>query len=88
MLTECLFVNVHDSPRFSNKTFMDQMVIAHCTGIARALGLKAKPKPPPPAPQTLWVVQVGAFGVKANAEKLAKELKDKGYDTLIKEQTK
>ena len=28
-------------------------------------------------------VQVGAFSVKSNAEKLAKELKSKGYDAIV-----
>lgn len=37
------------------------------------------------APKTLYRVQVGAFSVKANAEKLANELKSKGYSTIIKE---
>lgn len=32
----------------------------------------------------LYRVQVGAFSSKANAEKLAKELKAKGYSTIIK----
>lgn len=31
----------------------------------------------------IYRVQVGAFSVKANAEKLANELKQKGYDTII-----
>lgn len=31
----------------------------------------------------LYRVQVGSFGVKANAERLAKELKSKGYPTYI-----
>ena len=34
----------------------------------------------------LYRVQVGAFSIKANAEKLAKELKAKGYSTIIKEE--
>lgn len=33
--------------------------------------------------ETLYRVQIGAFSEKANAEKLAKELKKKGYDTYI-----
>ncbi len=32
---------------------------------------------------TLYRVQVGAFGVKANAENLAKELQSKGYSAII-----
>ena len=31
----------------------------------------------------LYRVQVGAFSVKANAEKLVNELKQKGYNTII-----
>ena len=34
---------------------------------------------------TLYHVQVGAFSVKANAEKLKKELESKGYKAIIKE---
>ena len=34
----------------------------------------------------LWRVQVGAFSKKENAERLAKELKAKGYETIIKEE--
>lgn len=44
-------------------------------------GLKVKSA----APKTLYRVQVGAFSVKANAEKLANELKSKGYSAIIKE---
>jgi N-acetylmuramoyl-L-alanine amidase len=44
-------------------------------------GLKLKTA----APKTLYRVQVGAFSVKANAEKLANELKSKGYSAIIKE---
>ena len=35
--------------------------------------------------KTLYRVQVGAFSQRANAERLAKELKAKGYDAIIKE---
>lgn len=45
-------------------------------------GLKLKTA----APKKLYRVQVGAFSVKANAEKLAAELEGKGYDTIIKEE--
>lgn len=34
----------------------------------------------------IYRVQVGAFSSKTNAEKLAKELKSKGYSTIIKEE--
>ena len=42
-------------------------------------------KPAQTAPTgSYYRVQVGAFTNKANAEKLAQELKNKGYDTIIK----
>lgn len=37
-------------------------------------------------PTKLYRVQVGAFANKSNAEKLAKELRSKGYSTIIKEE--
>ena len=39
--------------------------------------------PPAPEPEILYRVQVGAFEVKANAERLADELKAKGYPAYI-----
>lgn len=55
-------------------------------GVAKYFNLKEKPKPKPkPKPSTgkLYKVQVGAFSNKANADKLASELKKKGYSTYI-----
>lgn len=43
-----------------------------------------KPTPATPTNGTIYRVQVGAFSVKSNAEKLAKELQSKGYSTIIK----
>lgn len=43
--------------------------------------------PAPKADNKLYRVQVGAYGQKSNAEKMAAELKAKGYDTIIKEDT-
>lgn len=37
-----------------------------------------------PKPQTLYRVQVGAFTKKANADNYAKEIKGKGFDTIVK----
>lgn len=44
--------------------------------------------PSPPTLDKLYRVQVGAFGVKSNADNLAKELKELGFSTVIKEETK
>lgn len=41
------------------------------------------PADPQPETDTLYRVQTGAFAVKANADKLAAELKAKGFDTYI-----
>ena len=40
-------------------------------------------KPAVPTSGSIYRVQTGAFGVKANADKLAAELKAKGFDTYI-----
>lgn len=48
------------------------------------LGVKDTPKPAA-QPGILYKVQLGAFGVKENAQKLQEELKTKGYDTIIVE---
>lgn len=48
---------------------------------------EAKPEPPvtpePPKTDALYRVQTGAFGNKSYAERLAAELKTKGFDTYI-----
>lgn len=51
--------------------------------------LKKKPAPKPqpkPATGKLYKVQIGAFGVKANAERLAKDAEAKGFKTFIVEE--
>lgn len=55
-------------------------------GLDTWAALKGKePEPDPPEPEKLYKVQVGAFEVKANAEKLRDELKAKGYEAFIVE---
>lgn len=61
-------------------------------GLCKYLGAKyvpAKqetPKPAEPAQSdTLYRVQVGAFAVRANAEKMLKRLKEAGFDGFIRE---
>lgn len=50
--------------------------------VAKYYKLKEKPKPKPTKGK-LYKVQVGAFSNKANADRLANELKKKGYSTYI-----
>lgn len=47
------------------------------------LGVAYRPPESSVSSDKLYRVQVGAFADKKNAERLAKELKDKGYDTYI-----
>lgn len=85
-LSENLFiVNSADASKLKNEAFLKATGEAHARAIAKHLGLPSKPKPKPKeAPKTgLYKVQVGAFAEKGNADRLAAELKSKGYATFI-----
>ena len=57
---------------------------AYAKGILNYLGISYNNNPVPSSNgDTLHCVQVGAFKQKENAEKLAKELYEKGYETYI-----
>jgi DedD protein len=48
----------------------------------------ARPKPeaaPPPTPVTGWMIQLGSFATRANAERLVHELRTKGYAAFVTE---
>jgi N-acetylmuramoyl-L-alanine amidase len=92
ILTENLFIdNPNDATKLKSEQFLLQVAHGHVQGIVKAFGLKkkAQPKPTPSQPQQkssdkkLYRVQVGAFTEKENAERLAEELKKKGYPTII-----
>ena len=53
--------------------------------LARRFGLKIKEEEQAKENGKIYIVQVGAFSVKSNAEKLAKKLEEEGFSTLIKE---
>lgn len=59
--------------------------LAYAKAILEYLGVgyKAPSAPAPEVNKTIYRVQVGAFSKKENAEKLATELKAKGYDAVI-----
>jgi N-acetylmuramoyl-L-alanine amidase len=64
--------------------------VAYAKAILEYFGITYKPaaassSKPAASSGKLYRVQVGAFSSKANAEKLAKELQGKGYQTIIKE---
>ena len=62
------------------------MAIVDTFGITKKEGTTPPPTPPvtpPPTGDVLYRVQTGAFTKKENADKLAAELKGKGFDTYI-----
>ncbi|MED4978759.1 N-acetylmuramoyl-L-alanine amidase [Geobacillus stearothermophilus] len=90
VLTENLFIDSNDAKHLKNEAFLKAVGEAHARGIAKFLGLPQKAKPQPqPKPQQkvsdgkLYRVQVGAFADRENAERLAEELKKKGYPVYI-----
>jgi N-acetylmuramoyl-L-alanine amidase len=90
ILTENLFIdNPNDAVKLKSEQFLLQVAHGHVQGIVKAFGLKKKTKSTPSQPQQkvsdkkLYRVQVGAFADRKNAERLAEELKKKGYPTII-----
>lgn len=85
LLTENMFIdNVQDAARLKNSAFLEKLARGHVAGLEKALGLKKKTKTTQTQPDgKLYRVQVGAFADRKNAEKLAEELKRKGYQAII-----
>ena len=79
ILVEGGFLDSND--RFILDTIEKQEKIgqAYAKGILKYLGVEIDE----PISEKIYKVQVGAFKVKPNAEKLANELKSKGYDAFI-----
>lgn len=79
-LLECGFIsNANDIKIFNSR--MDEIA----KGILKCFGIEVINKPAETS-KKLYRVQVGAFSVKANAEKLKNELVAKGYNAFIKEE--
>ena len=90
ILTENLFIdNANDAAKLKSEQFLQQVAYGHVQGIVKAFGLKKKANSTPSQPQQkvsdkkLYRVQVGAFADRKNAERLADELKKKGYPVYI-----
>lgn len=88
VLTENLFIDSNDAKLLKNEAFLKAVGEAHARGIAKFLGLPQKAKTAPSQPQQkpsdkLYRVQVGAFKERENAERLAEELKKKGYPVIV-----
>ncbi len=87
-------VGFHDNPTEAQWIIDHTVDIAEaiCKGVCKHFGVsyKASAAAPAPAPTPsttgkLWRVQVGAFAVKENAQRLRDELKGKGYDAFVTE---
>lgn len=81
--------NAADAKKLKDSAYIEKIARGHVNGLVRAFGLKKKVASKPTQNKTsgkLYRVQVGAFADKKNAEKLAAELKKKGYSVLIVEQ--
>ncbi|BDG48757.1 N-acetylmuramoyl-L-alanine amidase [Parageobacillus sp. KH3-4] len=89
VLTENLFIDSNDAKYLKNEEFLKAVGEAHARGVAKFLGLPKKANSTPSQPQQkvsdgkLYRVQVGAFSDRRNAERLAEELKKKGYPAII-----
>ena len=87
ILTENLFIdNKTDAAKLKSEQFLLQVAYGHVIGLEKAFGLKKKAKPQTKeksSDKKLYRVQVGAFSDRKNAERLAEELKKKGYPTII-----
>jgi len=87
VLTENLFIsNAADASNLANDTFKQRIANGHVSGIHKFLGLKEHAKKPPPKDETLFIVQVGAFEERKNAEAVAADLLKLGYRPFIKQQ--
>ena len=84
-IVEGAFLDTEDHELVDTKAEQEAMGVAIAKGILKTLGIEYKEevKEEPKTDGKLYRVQVGAFAVKENADKLAKELKEKGYSTYI-----
>lgn len=82
-LTENLFIdNGSDAAKLKDPAFIAKIARGHVNGLQEGLGLKRKQQAATPGGE-LYRVQVGAFGTQENADRLAAELKAKGYPVII-----
>lgn len=87
VLCECAFIdNKKDVTAIDTAAEQRGFGMAYAMAILEYFGIpyKAKETPKPATSGKLYRVQVGAYSVKANADKLAAELKSKGYAPVVK----
>lgn len=74
-----------DVPIILSEDFANKVAKAHVETIAKIGGLTKKKVTQPAETKKLYRVQVGAFSVKENAERMKTKLKADGYDAFIVE---
>lgn len=86
MLTENGFIDSKaDSGLLKKDSTLEAIAKGHAEGLAKAFKLKKKTVTKP-TPGKMYKVQIGAFTVKANAEKRAAAARKAGFDTYIVEE--
>lgn len=84
VLLECGFMDsVFDTPIILTEDFANKVAKAIVDVIVKKGGLTLKKVEQPTTNNTLYRVQVGAYSVKANAEKMRDKLKAAGFDAII-----
>lgn len=89
----CVYIEAgfHDNPTEAQWIIDHTVDIAEaiCRGLCKYYGVTyatgIAPEPATESTGTIYRVQVGAFSIKSNAERLRDELKARGYDAFIKE---
>lgn len=75
------YTNKEELAKLKSQEFREKCAIADTKGILEYLGIAWKDEIV--EEKVLYKVQVGAFSTKENAEKLVKEMKDRGYNAII-----
>lgn len=89
VLLEMCYIDSKDLTLLQNETFIKEMSEAYAKGVLEYLGIEVKEvapittKPEPVKLKGHFKVQVGAFKDKSNADDLAKQLKSKGFPSIV-----
>ena len=88
MLIECCFVDDKDDAQLYNSLDMASAIVLGITGqsvqnLTETEKAEAGEETTTGEKKTLYRVQVGAYGIKTNAENIKKKLQDDGYDAIV-----
>lgn len=89
VLIECCFIDDKDDVELYNSNDMANAIVYGITGIKAAVleevseDVPSKEETTVGNPKSLYRVQVGAYSVKENAERMKEKLKTDGYDAII-----